>query len=67
MSWSDSRLEDDVQMYTMHRTKEDGTDEITGYAYGAPWVAMALYMDDIKFKTPEAAKAWWDKEYGDKL
>ena len=24
MSWSDSRLEDDVQLYTMHRIKEDG-------------------------------------------
>ena len=27
------------------------------YAYGEEWVAMGLYMDDIKFKTPEEAKA----------
>ena len=31
------------------------------FAYGDPWVAMALYMDDIKFLTPEEAKAWWTK------
>ena len=52
MSWADSRLEDNVQLYTMHRIKEDGTDEITGYAYGAPWVAQAMWMGDIKFDTP---------------
>ena len=51
-----------VQLYTAHRTSEDGTDTITGYAYGPPWVAMALYMDDIKFDTPEAAIAWWENE-----
>lgn len=64
MSYADSRMEDDVQMYTMHRTKEDGTDEITGYAYGAPWVAQALLMDDIRFDTPEEAKEWWERRYG---
>lgn len=31
------------------------------FAYGDPWVFMALYMDDIKFATPEEAKAWWEK------
>ena len=63
----ESELEEKEQLYIARITHPDGTEEITGYAYGLPWVAMALYMDDIKFKTPEAAKAWWDKEYGDKL
>lgn len=64
MSWADSRLEDDVQLYTMHRIKEDGTDEITGYAYGAPWVAQAMWMGDILFKSPKEAEAWWNRRYG---
>lgn len=29
------------------------------YAYGEEWVAQALYMDDIRFKTPEEAMAAW--------
>lgn len=33
------------------------------YAYGDSWVAMALYMDDIKFDTPEEAKEWWEANY----
>lgn len=32
------------------------------YAYGEEWVAMALYMDDIRFSTPEEAVAAWEKE-----
>ena len=36
----------------------------TWYAYGAPWVEQALFMDDIKFSTPQEATAWWDKNYG---
>ena len=31
------------------------------YAYGEPWVAMALYMDDIGYDTPEEAIEAWDK------
>lgn len=49
-----------AQMWVKYR--EDGTP--VAYAYGEPWVAQALYMDDIQFDTPEEAKAWWDKEYG---
>lgn len=64
MSYADSREEDMVQLYVAHIVKEDGTDEITGYAYGAPWVAQALLMDDIKFSTPEEAIAWWNRRYG---
>ena len=62
MSKADSMEEELVQLYISHITREDGTDEIAGYAYGPPWVAMALYMDDIKFKTEEEAIAWWEKE-----
>lgn len=62
----ESELEEKEQLYIARIIREDGTEEITGYAYGLPWVAMALYMDDIKFPTAEAAKAWWDKEFGDK-
>ena len=39
------------------------------YAYGEEWVAMALYMDDISYKTPEEAKAGWERwkqKYGQK-
>lgn len=32
------------------------------YAYGEEWVAMALYMDDIGYKTSEEAIAAWEKE-----
>ena len=63
MSWADSRLEDDVHLYEAHARFPDGTERVR-YAYGAPWVAMALYMDDIAFDTPEEAKEWWDRRYG---
>ena len=46
------------RLYTAYR---DG--EPYAYAYGPPWVAMALYMDDIKFDTPEEAEEWWNN-YG---
>lgn len=62
MSWSDSRLEDDVRMYESHTVLPDGTERIR-YAYGAPWVAQALLMDDIAFETPEEARAWWKRVY----
>ena len=31
------------------------------YAYGEKWEVMGLYPDDIKFKTLEEAKAWWEE------
>ena len=62
MSWADSRLEDDVRMYEMHTNLPDGTERVQ-YAYGAPWVAQAFLMDDIKFDNPEEAKAWWERRY----
>lgn len=31
------------------------------YAYGEEWVAMALYMDDMQYKTPEEAKEAWER------
>ena len=54
----------DVALYTAYQKLADGTVLPTGYAYGEPWVAQALLMDDIKFDTPEEAKAWWEKNYG---
>ena len=60
MSWADSRLEDNVQMYESHTKMPDGTERVQ-YAYGAPWIMQALLMDDIKFDTPEEAVAWWEK------
>jgi len=58
-------LEDFEQLYEAHTVMPDGTERIK-YAYGFPWVAMALYMDDIAFDTPEEAKEWWDRRYGNK-
>ena len=31
------------------------------YAYGDPWVAQALFMDDIGYKTPEEAIEAWNR------
>lgn len=59
MSWADSRLNDEVRVYEAHTPMPDGTERVR-YAYGPPWVAMALYMDDIAFDTPEEAKRFWD-------
>lgn len=42
-------------------------DTPVAYAYGDEWVAMALYMDDIGYDTPEEAKsAWerWERKHG---
>lgn len=47
--------------------REDGEEEVIGYAYGDEWVAQALAMGDIRFDTEEEAKAWWawwEKNYG---
>jgi len=62
MSWADSRLKDNVRLYESHTKLPDGTERIQ-YAYGAPWVAQALLMDDIHFDTPEKAKEWWERAY----
>jgi hypothetical protein len=51
-------------LYVNYRETEDGTIVPIGYAYGEPWVAQALMMDDIRFDTPEEAKEWWEKNYG---
>ena len=43
-------------------------DTPVAYAYGEEWVAMALFMDDVGYPTPEEAKAAWrsmqEKERG---
>ena len=47
--------------------REDGEEEVIGYAYGDEWVAQALAMGDIRFDTEEEARAWWawwEKNYG---
>ena len=49
------------QLFYSMREKENGEVEVVGYAYGEDWVAMAMYMDDLLFDTPEAAKEWWEK------
>lgn len=65
MSKADVMMEEDLpQLYKSVRTMPDGTEQIVGYAYGLPWVAMALYTDDIVFPTPEAAQEWWERRYG---
>ena len=56
-------LEDFEQLYEAHTVMPDGSERIK-YAYGLPWVAMALYMDDLAFDSPEEAKDWWDRRYG---
>ena len=53
---------EEEQLYYRVRQDEDGKAVIEGYAYGPDWVAMAMYMDDLLFDTPEEAKAWWEKE-----
>lgn len=50
------------QLYVKY---EDG--EPVAYAYGEPWVAMALYMDDIGYPTPEEAKLAWIAGHPDKV
>lgn len=62
MSWADSRLEDNVRMYESHTKMPDGTERIQ-YAYGEPWVAQALLMDDIRFDTPQEAIDWWERRF----
>ena len=50
------------QLWYRVRMGEDGKEVVEGYAYGPDWVAMAMYMDDLLFDTPEEAMAWWRKE-----
>lgn len=54
----------ELMLYTNYAQERDGTIRPIGYAYGKPWVAQALLMGDMSFDTPEAAKEWWEKEYG---
>lgn len=61
-TYSDNSTE--MGLYTNYVQEKDGTIRPIGYAYGAPWVAQALLMDDISFDTPEEAKEWWEKNYG---
>jgi len=49
-----------ANLYTRYNAFGD-TPGAPKYAYGDSWVAMALFMDDVKFDTPEEARAWWDK------
>ena len=36
-------------------------DTPVAYAYGDEWVAQALFMDDIRYATPEKAKEAWER------
>lgn len=53
-----------AELYTLYNG-----DKPVAYAYGEPWVAQALMMNDWKYDTPEeAVKAWerYLKEQEDK-
>lgn len=54
----------ETMLYIEYEMGEDGEAVPVAYAYGEPWVSQALLMGDMKFKTPEAAKEWWEKHYG---
>ena len=43
------------ELYVMYQG-----DTPVAYAYGEPWVAQAMYMDDWKYPTEEAARAAWE-------
>lgn len=57
---------EEEKLYTNYVQEPDGTLRPIGYAYGAPWVAQALLMDDLRFDSPEEAKMWWAMNYGGK-
>ena len=44
------------EMYVMYRG-----DTPVAYAYGDPWVAQALLMNDWQYPTEEEAIAAWEK------
>ena len=48
------------QLYAKYHTDENGNTIVDAYAYGEDWVAMALYMDDIGYPTPEEARGAWE-------
>ena len=52
-------------LYVKYRTNEKGEPEPVAYAYGDEWVAMALYMDDIGYKTEAEAREAWNRRAND--
>ena len=51
-------MEDELQMYVLYIG-----DKPVKYAYGEPWVAQAMFIDDYGYDTPEEAKAAWEREH----
>lgn len=56
--WEVNEDEPDESNATLY-VKYDSDGCPIAYAYGEPWVAQALYMDDIRHKTPKEAKEAW--------
>ena len=46
-------------MPEMYVKYQDG--KPVGYAYGEPWVAQALFMDDWQYPTEEEAIVAWER------
>lgn len=44
------------QLYVLYQD-----DTPIGYAYGEPWVAQALLMDDMRYDTEDEARAAWTR------
>ena len=44
------------ELYTLYNG-----DKPVAYAYGEPWVAQALMMNDWQYPTPEEAVAAWER------
>lgn len=44
------------ELYTLYNG-----DKPVAYAYGEPWVAQALLMNDWQYPTPEEAVAAWER------
>lgn len=42
-------------------------DKPVAYAYGDPWVAVALFMDDVGYPDEETAKAAWIAGHPDEV
>ena len=47
------------QLYVKYIRHGDMIEEV--FAYGEDWVSMALYMDDIGYKTEAEAREAWEK------